>query len=149
MSWSIRGVRRRFEVNSDLIVLIDRLESEHVDVRRALETLGPAIEESDSLALRAALAAGVEALGTALDVHSEAEDEDLFPRIAAMTGDGVVNAFVEEHMRIRALRDQVYESMGRGEADLDGCAELCELLGDHIQREDRILFPAARSWLAD
>lgn len=133
----------------ELILLIDRLESEHVEVLQALDTLGSAIDTDDREALRGALAAGVEILGPALNVHSAAEDEDLFPQIAPMIGADMVSVFVEEHVRIRALRDQVYERMGRGEADFEGCAELCDLLADHMERENLALFPAARSLLAD
>ncbi|MHB1891514.1 MAG: hemerythrin domain-containing protein [Acidimicrobiales bacterium] len=136
-------------MSSELIMLIDQLEIEHVDVRRALAMLGSAVEEGDATALQGALAAGAEALGTALDVHSGAEDERLFPRIAPMIGEGMVSAFAEEHVRIRALRDQVYESSAQGGADFGGCTELCELLLDHMEREDRALFPAARSALDD
>lgn len=131
-----------------LIVLIDRLESEHVQVRDALKGIG-AVEHGDGVALRRALEAGFEILGTGLDDHSRDEDEDLFPRIGAMIGDAMVGAFVEEHVRIRALRDQVYESMRKGVADFEGCAELFDLLGDHMEREDQALFPSARSVLAE
>ena len=133
----------------ELIVLIDRLESEHVEVLGALDTLGSAVATEDGVALRGALAAGSEILGAALNVHSAAEDEDLFPQLAPMIGADMVGVFVQEHVRIRALRDQVYERMGRGEADFDGCAELCDLLAGHMERENVALFPAARSLLAD
>jgi hemerythrin-like domain-containing protein len=136
-------------MTSELIALIDRLEGEHVDVRHALEALGPAIEGDDGVALRAGLAAGVSVLRTGLDVHSGAEDDDLFPRIASMIGEGMVNVFAEEHVRIISLRDQVFERLEQGVADFDGCVELRELLGDHMEREDQVLFPAARSVLAD
>ena len=136
-------------MTSELIALIDRLESEHVEVRHALDTLGSAIEQDDGVALRGALQACAESLGTGLDVHSVAEDEVLFPGIAPFIGEGMVSAFTEEHLRIIALRDQAYERMGQGVADFDGCAELCELLGSHIEREDQVLFPAARGSLAD
>lgn len=133
----------------ELIVLIDRLESEHVEVLQALDTLGSAVATGDGVALRGALAEGVEILGAALNVHSAAEDEELFPQLAPMIGADLVSVFVEEHVRIRALRDEVYDRMGRGEADFDGCAELCDLLADHMERENLALFPAARSSLAD
>lgn len=149
MSWFTPDVLRRYELTSELIGLIDRLEGEHVDVLRALERLRVAIEQDDGAALQGALVAGAEALGTDLTVHSAAEDDDLFPEIAPMLGEGMVNVFVEEHVRIRALRDQAYESKARGVADFDACAELCELLADHMEREDRVLFPAARGVLAD
>ena len=136
-------------MSTDVMALIDRLESEHVQMRGALDALGSAIDQDDDVALRGALATGAEVLGRGLDVHSQDEDEDLFPRIASMIGEGMVSAFVEEHVRIRALRDQVYEVMRRGEADFNGCVELRELLTDHMQREDQALFPSARSVLAD
>ena len=136
-------------MTSELIVLIDRLESEHVDVRHALEALGPAIDGNDGVALLDALAAGAEVLGTGLDQHSGAEDEVLFPGVASLIGEAMVSAFVQEHVRIRALRDQAYQSKREGVADFDGCAELCELLADHMQREDLALFPSARDLLAD
>ena len=136
-------------MTSELIPLIDRLESEHAEVIEALDRLRPAIKERDDVALRAALSAGVDVLGKALNVHSTTEDEDLFPQIAPMIGEEMVGAFAEEHVRIRALRDQVYERSEQGEADFDGCAELCDLLSGHMEREDVALFPAARSVLAD
>lgn len=136
-------------MTNELVLLIDRLEREHVDVLAAVAMLRPAIETHDDVALTGALAAGEEALGKALTVHSEVEDGELFPRIAPMIGEGMVSLFVEEHVRIRALRDQVYGRMEGGGADFDGCAELCDLLADHMEREDNVLFPAARGVLAD
>jgi hemerythrin-like domain-containing protein len=134
---------------NNLLLLMDRLESEHVEVLHAVAMVRNASELHDDVALKGALAAGEEALGSALTKHSEVEDEDLFPRIAAMIGEGMVSHFVEEHARIRALRDQVYERMGQGGADFEGCAELCDLLADHMEREDQVLFPAARGVLDD
>jgi hemerythrin-like domain-containing protein len=136
-------------MTKSLLLLIDRLESEHVEVLDAVAMLRPAVEAKDQVALKGALAAGAETLGTTLTRHSEVEDEDLFPRIAAMIGEGMVSLFVEEHVRIRALRDQVYERMGQGVADFGGCAQLCDLLADHMEREDKVLFPAARNVLDD
>ena len=136
-------------MTNDLVLLIDRLEGEHVEVLAAAAMLRPALEIHDAEALKGALAAGEQALGTALTEHSEVEDEELFPRIAAMIGEGMVSMFIEEHVRIRELRDQVYERMAQGVADFDGCAELCDLLADHMEREDKVLFPAARGALDD
>lgn len=136
-------------MTSELTPLIDRLESEHIDVLQALKMVRPAVQDHDGAALQAALRAGGEEFGTALNIHIEAEDEDLFPQIAEMIGEGMVSVFVDEHVQIKALRDQVYERMAQGGTDFDGCAELCELLTDHMQREDQVLFPAARGALAD
>ena len=136
-------------MTNELTALIDRLDSEHVEVRHALDTIGSAVDQEDDVALRAALLGGIDVLGTGLDVHSKAEDEVLFPGIAEMIGEEMVNAFAEEHARIIALRDQAYERMGQGVADFEGCAELGELLGNHTERQDEVLFPAARVLLAD
>jgi hemerythrin-like domain-containing protein len=136
-------------MTKNLLLLIDRLESEHVEVLDAVAALRPALEAQDEVALQVALTAGERALGAALTRHSEVEDDDLFPRIAAMIGEGMLSRFVEEHVLIRALRDQVYEQMREGEADFEGCAELCDLLADHMEREDKVLFPAARGVLDD
>jgi hemerythrin-like domain-containing protein len=132
-----------------LIQLIDQLETEHVEVREALDRIVSATAEQDAVALQSALAAGAEILGTGLNQHSLAEDEDLFPGIAPLIGEGMVGVFVEEHVRIRALRDQIYERMAKGEADFGGCTEFCELLTSHMEREDVALFPSARGLLAD
>ncbi len=136
-------------MTKEMIVLIDRLESEHVDVLQALKTVRVAVEAHDGAALREALEASGEEFGTALNLHIEAEDEHLFPQIAEMIGEGMVSVFVDEHVQIKALRDQVYERLAQGETDFDGCAELCELLSAHTQREDQVLFPSARGVLAD
>jgi hemerythrin-like domain-containing protein len=136
-------------MTNELVVLIDRLESEHGGVLDVVALVRSAVEERDDVALKGALAAGADELGTALTVHSQTEDDDLFPQLAEMIGEGLVGVFVEEHVRIRALRDQVYERMGQGEADFEGCAELCDLLSSHMERENQVLFPAARSVLAD
>jgi hemerythrin-like domain-containing protein len=136
-------------MTNELVVLIDRLESEHDAVLDAVALIRSAVEERDDVALKGALAAGADELGTPLTVHSETEDNDLFPQLAAMIGEGLVNVFVEEHVRIRELRDQVYERIGQGEADFEGCAELCDLLSSHMERENQVLFPAARGVLAD
>jgi hemerythrin-like domain-containing protein len=136
-------------MTNELVVLIDRLEGEHVGVLDAVALIRSAVEERDDVALKGALAAGADELGSALNIHSQVEDDDLFPQLAEMIGEGLVSVFVEEHVRIRALRDQVYERMGQGVADFDGCGELCDLLSSHMDREDQVLFPAARGVLAD
>jgi hemerythrin-like domain-containing protein len=136
-------------MTKNLLRLLDRLEGEHVEVLDAAARVRTAVEMQDDVALESALATGESALGAALTQHSEVEDGELFPRIAAMIGEGTVSLFVQEHVRIRALRDQVYERMGQGRADFDGCLELCDLLADHMERENQVLFPSARGALDD
>lgn len=135
--------------NQELVTLIGTLESEHVEVRDALAKIDSAVSAKDPSALSSALTSGVGVLGEGLNAHSLAEDNDLFPAIAEMTGEGLVSVFAEEHTRIRSLRDQIYQAMDRGEADFEGSGEFSELLTDHIDREDAVLFPSARGMLAD
>ena len=135
--------------NRELVKLIGTLESEHVEVRDALAKIDSAVTVKNASALSAALTSGLGVLGTGLDSHSLAEDNDLFPAIAELMGEGLVSVFVEEHTRIRSLRDQIYQAMDRGDADFERSGEFSELLGDHIDREDAMLFPSARSMLAD
>ncbi len=135
--------------NRELVKLIGTLEGEHVEVRDALAKIDSAVTVKNASALSDALTSASEVLGTALDSHSLAEDNDLFPAIAEMMGEGLVSVFVEEHTRIRSLRDQIYQAMDRGDADFERSGEFSELLGDHIDREDAMLFPSARNMLAD
>jgi len=135
-------------MTNELTLLLDRLESEHVDVLAVVASLRPAIQDHDDVALKDALAAGEQALGPALNAHSDAEDKDLFPQIAEMIGAGLVGIFVEEHVRIRALRDQVYERIRQGQVDYHAVAEMCDLLDEHMGREDQVLFPTARGVLS-
>ncbi len=135
--------------NRELVKLIGTLEGEHVEVRDALAKIDSAVTVKNASALSDALTSASEVLGTALDSHSLAEDNDLFPAIAEMMGEGLVSVFVEEHTRIRSLRDQIYQAMDRGDADFERSGEFSELLGDHIDRGDAMLFPSARNMLAD
>ncbi len=135
--------------NQELIALIGVLEQEHVDVRAALAKVNAAVDAEDSGALQAALRDGESVLGDGLNAHSAAEDDDLFPAIGEIMGDGLVSVFAEEHERIRSLRDQIYTAVNRGQADFEGSEEFSQLLTDHIDREDAVLFPSARGMLAD
>ena len=134
--------------NQELLALIGTLENEHVDVREALGRINLAIGANDPAALLDALLAGEAVLGSGLDAHSLSEDDDLFPPLADAMGDGLLGVFVEEHVRIRSLRDRIYAAKDRGQADFNGSEEFSQLLTDHIDREDAVLFPSARGVLA-
>lgn len=134
--------------DSELLVLVGILETEHSEVRSALDKVDLAVEDEDAAALRNALESGSPVLREGLDAHSVAEDDRLFPAISGAIGGGVVEVFVEEHNRIRSLRDQIFAAFARGDADFDRSGEFSELLRGHIDREEAMLFPSAREILS-
>jgi hypothetical protein len=130
-------------VTNELIALIDRLDSEHVEVGHALDTLGSAMDRT--MTWLCGLRSGRDRRPRSRPGRAhQSQDEVLFPGIAEMIGEPMVNLFMVEQVRIIALPDQAYERMGQAVADFDGCAELRELLGNHTEREDQVLFPTAR-----
>ena len=135
--------------NEELFALMDQFEREHVEVREALARIDAGVDARDSVAVITALASSSGVLRSGLDDHSSAEDKVLFPGIISDLGEGMVGLFVEEHVRILALRNQIYSNMEVGVADFQGCGDFSELLTSHIDREDAMLFPAARGVLAD
>lgn len=52
--------------------------------------------------------------------------------------------FCEEHSEIRALRDDVFARLQRGEPPYGPGLHLCELIWVHQQFDDLMLFPSAR-----
>lgn len=135
--------------NSELIALIGQFGTEHIEVREVLEKIDAGVDARDSDVVQSALASGSGVLVAGLNEHSSAEDIVLFPGIASMLGEAMIEVFVEEHVRILALRNQIYANLEKGIADFDGCADFSELLTSHIDREDSMLFPAAIGVLAD
>ena len=135
--------------NSELIRLIGQFENEHVEVREALAKIEAGVVAKDDAAVRSALADSRAVLVSGLNEHSSAEDDVLFPGVVSFLGQGMIEVFVEEHVRILALRNQIYSNMEKGVADFEGCSDFSELLTSHIDREDSMLFPAARGVLAD
>ncbi len=135
-------------INSELLALIGTLEKEHVEVRDALDRIDKAVDTNDPAALKDALEHGIPVLTEGLDGHSAAEDDSLYPAIADALGQGLVDAFVDEHDRIRSLRNQIYGAIDKGRADFGASAEFSELLRSHIDREEMMLFPSARDLLS-
>lgn len=129
--------------------LIDQLSAEHAELLPCTDKLldssasrGPELSE-----LIATCAARLQA---PLDAHIAQEDEILFPAYAnASGGEGLVAQFRTEHRDIVALRDQLLAAWRDGDdGKLGGIvAAFAELLGDHMRREDMMLFPSARAAL--
>ncbi len=129
--------------------LIDRLSAEHVELLpwtdRTLDAASTA-----GRGLRELVAGHAAKIGEPLDQHIAQEDDVLFPAYArASGGDGLVAQFQAEHREITALRDALLVACAS--ADPRRLAEIAtqfaELLGDHMRREDMMLFPSAREVL--
>jgi hemerythrin-like domain-containing protein len=128
---------------------IAALSAEHVAVRELLERASRHLALGDEESGAQALLASQGLLRAGLDEHIRVEDEELFPAISDELGSGLVAVFGEEHVRIRALRDEVMASLSRTPLSATAFEELADLLESHTRREDEVLFPAAQNLLAE
>jgi hemerythrin-like domain-containing protein len=128
--------------------VLTQLSDEHERLRAHLERVQAAAEARDGEALRVTLQAASAALTDELDNHIAVEEAEVFAAIAEALGEGLLEPFREEHVEVRVLRDEVFAAMERGEAPHEGALALCELIQNHQQREDLLLFPGARTALA-
>lgn len=126
---------------------LDRLSREHEDLRATLAPIESAAEARDAAALAASLEAARAALTDELDAHIVTEETDVFAPVATHHGEDLVAVFYEEHVEIRATRDDIFARLERGEAPYGPSLRLCELILAHQQREDLMLFPSARDAL--
>ncbi len=133
----------------EFAALIDRLSAEHAELlpwtERVLELAVGAGSD-----LRNAIADHAAKIGGALDQHIAHEDEVLFPAYARASGaEGLVAQFEAEHRDIEALRDELLAACERADPRRLGeiAPRVAELLGDHMRREDLMLFPSAREVL--
>ncbi len=129
--------------------LIDQLSAEHAELLpwtdKVLDLVAGAGPE-----LREAIASGATKIRDALEAHIAQEDDVLFPAYArASGGEGLVAQFQAEHRDILALRDELLAAFEASDARKLGTitARFAELLGDHMRREDMMLFPSAREVL--
>ena len=127
--------------------VIGILSKEHTDVRALLSGVAEAAGRGDATGAARQINAGRDLLSGGLDEHIRVEDEELFPAIAGVLGEGITGAFAEEHVHIRRLRDEVLAGAAAPALPLAACLELCDLLESHTVREDEMLFPAARQAL--
>jgi iron-sulfur cluster repair protein YtfE (RIC family) len=129
--------------------LIDQLSAEHADLLPSTDRLldsasGPAAQ------VRQAVDDCAAKLQAPLEEHIAQEDSVLFPAYArASGGEGLVAQFQAEHREILMLRDELLAARDGGDDGRLGpvAAQLAELLGDHMRREDMMLFPSAREIL--
>lgn len=128
--------------------ILAQLSREHEILRTHLERIESAAAACNGDELRACLYAARDALNDELDAHIATEEAEAFSAIAETMGDGLLTPFYDEHVEIRALRDDIYSQLARGEAPYSLCLRLCDLILAHQQREDMMLFPSAREALA-
>ncbi len=126
---------------------LERLSREHEDLRALLAPIESAADARDATALAASLEAARAMLTAELDAHIVTEEAMVFTPTAARLGEDLVTVFYEEHTEIRATRDEVFARLDRGEAPYGPSLRLCELILNHQQREDLMLFPSARDAL--
>ncbi len=127
--------------------VLARLSDEHETLLPLIIALQDTAETGDNAALAARLVAGRTALTVELDAHIALEENVAFELIENAVGGELVAAFRSEHREIRRLRDETLAGAGAGCAPLGPCLQLCDLIQAHMQREDAMLFPSARSAL--
>lgn len=129
--------------------LIDQLSAEHADLLPCTDRLLD-LAACNGVELREAIEGCLAKLQSPLEAHIAQEDDVLFPAYArASGGEGLVEQFRSEHRDIIALRDELLTALGSNNTRELGTvtARLAELLGDHMRREDMMLFPSARDAL--
>ena len=131
--------------NKDVLA---RLSEEHETLLPLIKDIETAAEARDMHLLLKNLANGREALTAELDAHIALEEDDAFALIEQAMGEGFVAPFRSEHREIRALRDQVLAGADAGRVPVSLCLQLCDLIQEHMQREDAMLFPSARNAIA-
>ncbi len=138
--------------NTDVMsyaALIDQLSAEHAELLPCTDRLLDVVAGADA-DLHEAIGGCLAKLRTPLEAHIAQEDDVLFPAYArASGGEGLVAQFRNEHRDILALRDELLTALDNNDTRklCTVTAQLAELLGDHMRREDMMLFPSARDAL--
>ena len=129
--------------------LIDQLSAEHAELLPWIDRILD-LAAGTGAELRDTIIDGDAKIRGPLDHHIAQEDDVLFPAYAlASGGSGLVAQFEAEHREILELRDELLAACENGGAAKLGSvsARFAELLGDHMRREDMMLFPSARESL--
>jgi hemerythrin-like domain-containing protein len=127
--------------------MLARLSDEHETLLPLITALQADAEAGDNVALVAGLVAGQAALTIELDAHIALEEDDAFARAEEALGSELVLPFRAEHTEIRALRDRILSGAEGGRVSIELCLRFCDLLLEHMQREDAMLFPSLRTAL--
>jgi hemerythrin-like domain-containing protein len=129
------------KMNTDVL---SRLSDEHETLLPLIAEIQAAAESQDTSALLDELTTGRAALTQELDEHIRLEEDVAFSIIQQSVGEEVVTPFRTEHTEIRLKRDEVLSQADAGIAPFNLCLQLCDLIQNHMQREDMMLFPSAR-----
>jgi len=135
-------------MSADPLRQFEREHAEALDVLDRLERAATALDEGEKPAPHLAESrAALDFIRTAVRRHNEAEERALFPFIE----DALPAAlFIEEHVRLRALEEALEAALAGDDPAreaVEPALELVALLRAHIDRENNVLFPAARSLL--
>ena len=121
--------------------VLTRLTSEHDTLRTLLERIQVAAGARDAAALAASLEAARPTLTDELDTHIVIEETEAFAPIAQTLGEEALAHYYQDHVEIRALRDELFAQLARGEMPYETSERLCKLILIHQQYEDQKLFP--------
>ncbi len=117
------------------------LTQEHEKLRPFLHSIAEACSEKNTGALNQALDAAQRTLSVDLDHHIGLEDTVVFPRFAQSIGAEMVEVFIDDHREIQSMRDRLYSADTSERHSLALALE--EMLQEHMDREEHMLFPAA------
>lgn len=129
---------------------IRRFEEEHEVALTALarlEAAAHALRGGDPVERHFTTAVEVlELLSGAVRRHNEDEEDALF---ALLETEAPLAPFVDEHVTLRRLEMRLSAALSRRDATdvIDVSLDIVHLLRAHIERENTVLFPAARSLL--
>jgi hemerythrin-like domain-containing protein len=133
---------------------VDDLLACHVRIRRFVE-VAARLAGGPEAQLAEAAAAVHRYFSVALPLHAEDEDLSLTPRLAGASReiDDTLGEMASEHRRIEELLAELlphWSAVVSTPAPLlaSGASRLGALFGPHLEREERVLFPAARTLLS-
>jgi hemerythrin-like domain-containing protein len=124
--------------------ITDRLKVEHGVFLQQLRVLRALVDLKASGPI---LAAVVETIATAEELHSQIEEQALYPALAKVLGPGS-SALVKVAGEHAALRQKVAKVRG-GDFDVADVVAFADLLHDHLEHEIHTLFALADEWLTE
>ncbi len=114
------------------------MANEHAEIDSALDRLLDAVESGDQEIARTAF----REFDTRLAAHLKLEDELLLPAFAHVDPDEAAQ-IRDEHRAIRARIEELVIQSDLHATRLPAIRELAQMLREHAQREDEILYPWA------
>lgn len=112
------------------------LSREHHTALSLARACERAAQSGDAAQIAATSRRVVMAFPAELDPHFQVEETALLPRLQHAGSETLVRRTLDDHARLRALRDRV------GREDAAALAEFGALLAAHVRFEERELFPA-------